>query len=183
MYFIKDKYNSITVAVIVLVLAVSVLFGFRKQGYYIDEYYLYCLANGTQTGMDINPGEWNDTDRYVRILVSDGEENFHFKQAYETIRNGTHPPLYYYLVHFVSSIFSGIFSKWIGLSVNIAILIPMLMLVNRIAWKLSNNEVVTLATMLLFGLSTSTISMTMLIRMYLLLAWIWKGITCLFRSF
>ena len=152
-------------------LAVSVFFGFKKQGFYIDEYYIYCHANGTQTGMDINAGEWNDTDRYFGQLVSEGEENFDFRQTYETERNGTHPPLYYYLVHFVSSIFSGVFSKWIGLSINIAILLPIMILVNKIAWKLSaGNELVTLSSMFLFGLSTATISMTMLIRMYLLLA-------------
>ncbi len=167
---VKKNFNILRIILYVFILAVSVFFGFKKQGFYIDEYYIYCHANGTQTGMDINAGKWNDTDRYVRLLVSEGEENFSFRQTYETERNGTHPPLYYYLVHFVSSIFSGVFSKWIGLSVNIAILIPMLILVDRIAWKLSDNEAVTLVTILLFGLSTSTISMTMLIRMYLLLA-------------
>lgn len=167
----KQKHNIVCVIMIVFVIVISVIFGFKKQGFYIDEYYVYCCANGTQAGMDIDPGEWNNTDRYVRQLVSEGEENFHFQQTYETVRNGTHPPLYYYLVHFVSSIFSGVFSKWIGLSINIALLVPIMILVNRIAWKLSgNNEIITFVTMLLYGLSASTISMTMLIRMYLLLS-------------
>lgn len=171
MGIVKKEYNSISMIIIMLVIAVSVFFGSKKQGYYIDEYYVYCVANGTQAGMDINLGEWNNTDRYFRHLVSEGEENFHFQQTYENEINGTHPPLYYYLVHFVSSVFSGVFSKWIGLSVNIILLLPIMILVKRIAWKLSgNNEIITLLTMLFYGLSPATISMTMLIRMYLMLS-------------
>ena len=135
------------------------------------EYYLYTLANGTQLGVAIESGKWNDTTPYMSQLVSEGDENFRFGQMYEATASNVHPFLYYALVHFVSSIFTGIFSKWIGLSINILLLIPILIVVKKLAWKLSGeNEIITLITMLLCGLSPATMSMTMLIRMYLLLS-------------
>ncbi len=168
--FIEKNNRILTITTIVLVVLASIIFGFKKQGFYIDEYYLYTVANGTQFGIAIEQGKWNDTSDYTKQLVSEGDENFSFKQVYHTESNGVHPPLYYYMLHFVSSVFAGRFSKWIGVSLNILILIPMLIVVHKMALKLSGgNQVVSLITVLLFGLSPATISMVMLVRMYLLL--------------
>ncbi len=167
---IKQHYRVLSMAVIGLVIAVLVFFGFKKQAFYIDEYYLYTFANGTQLGLGITPGEWNDTSEYIDQLVSVGDENFHFKQVYLNTETGVHPPLYYFLLHFVSSIFSGVFSKWLGLSINICLMIPILLLVRSLSFKLSDgNEAISLLTMILVGLTPATISVAMLIRMYLLL--------------
>ena len=162
----------LSVLSILLCICVSVLFGFKKQGYYIDEYYLYSLANGTQLGIDIQPGQWNDTARYYGQFVSEGTENYHYRQIYDNLANfGVHPPLYYVILHFVSSVFTGVFSKWIGISINIFLLIPVLILVRGIAWRLSGeNEVIALLTVALYGISPATISMVVLVRMYLLLS-------------
>lgn len=166
-----DKYSRIlTISSIVLILSVSVLFGSKKHGFYIDEYYLYTVSNGTQFGIAIDQGKWNDTTDYTRQLVSEEDENFRFEQVYNTESNGVHPPLYYYMLHFMSSIFTGKFSKWIGILLNILILIPMLILVHKMVLILSGgNQTVSLLTLLLFGLSPATLSMVVLVRMYLLL--------------
>ena len=168
---VKKHYNLLNYIAMGLVILVCLMFCAKKSGYYIDEYYLYTIANGTQLGIAIDPGRWNDTSEYMDQLVSSGNENFHFHQVYENDSNDVHPPLYYYLLHFVSSVFHDSFSKWIGLSINLVILIPVLFLVREIAWILSgNNEVVTILTVLTYGLSPATISMVVLIRMYLLLS-------------
>ena len=169
--FAKKHFGMFSILAMVFVLAVSVLFGFKKKGFYIDEYYLYTFANGEQSGIAINPGEWNDTSGYIDLLTSDGDENFHFKQTYDFVENGVHPLLYYITLHFMSSVFSGVFSKWIGISINILLMIPILFFVKNIAWKLSGeNETVTLLTILLYGLSPATVSMVVLVRMYLMMS-------------
>lgn len=165
------QYLIIRIIVIAAVVGCAVFFGFKKHGFYIDEYYVYTFANGTQVGIAIDTGEWNDTSDYRSQLVSEGSENFNFTQTYHNVESGVHPPLYYFLIHFASSIFTGRFSKWIGLSVNILILIPLLVLVERITWKLTEgDQIVSLLTILLVGLSPVTVSMVVLTRMYLLLA-------------
>lgn len=169
--FIEKHFGILNVICILLVLLFSVLWGVKKQGYYIDEYYVYTFANGTQVGIDINNGEWNDTSRFVDQLVSEGDENFNFQNTYRNVESGVHPPMYYFLVHFMSSVFSGVFNKWIGISVNILLLIPIIILVKKLAWRLSGeNELITLITILLYGLSPVTVSMVILTRMYLLLS-------------
>lgn len=168
---IRKHYQIISALLIFGIMIISVLFGFKKHGFFIDEYYLYTFANGEQSGIAINVGEWNDTSDYIHLLVSEGDENFNFKPAFDFVKNGVHPFFYYMALHFVSSIFSGIFSKWIGISINIVLLVPILLLVRKTAWILSDrNEILTLLTLLLYGLSPATISMTVLVRMYLMLS-------------
>ncbi len=168
--FIEKNHRVLATVTIILIVLVCVIYGFKKHGFYIDEYYLYTVSNGTQFGIAIEPGKWNDTSDYTRQLVSEGDENFSFKQVYDTEQNGVHPPLYYYMLHFMSSVFTGKFSKWIGISLNILIVIPMLIIAYKLGWKLSGgNPVLALLTLLMFGLSPAIISMVVLVRMYLLL--------------
>lgn len=167
----QTRFRLASIIAVIVVVGVNILFANKKQGFYIDEYYVYTVANGTQYGIDITPGEWNDTSDYYHQLVSEGVENFRFRQVYENESANVHPPLYYYLIHFVSSLFPGVFSKWIGLSLNLAILIPTLIIVYKLAWEFSGqNKVVTLITVVFFGINPATISMVVLTRMYLLLS-------------
>lgn len=168
---IEKHYSLIRLIILLGSICLALFFGMKKQGYYIDEYYTYTIANGTQLGIAIRPGEWNDTSPYKDQLVSTGEENFRFGQMYENTANDVHPPLYYILVHFLSSVFSGVFSKWIGIAVNIILLIPALFLAERIAMILSGeNRTASLLTMLFYGISPATMSNVMLIRMYVMLS-------------
>ncbi len=168
--YIKKNFGILSTCMIILVILVSVMFGFRKQGFYIDEYGSFTVANGTQLGIDITPGKWTDTSEFLSELTSQGEESFRFRQTYETAMIDVHPPLYFFLLHLLSSFFPGIFNKWIGISLNLCLLIPILLLVRNIALKLSGeNKIIAIVTMALFGLSPATISMVMMVRMYMLL--------------
>lgn len=167
----EKRYKLISYVIIVLSIGMSIFFGTKKHGYFIDENYTYTLSNGTQLGIEIKNGEWNDTAPFLEQMISTGDENFHFAQACENTANDVHPPVYYILFHFLSSVFSGIYSKWIGLSLNLILLIPILFVVRNLAYELSGgNTKVTLISMAFYGISPTTISNTMLIRMYLLLS-------------
>lgn len=171
MQFIQKYYNCICVALIFLSLLLACFFGTKKQGFFIDENYTYTLSNGTQLGIAVENGKWMDTSEFLSQVVSEGDENFRFGRMYENTANDVHPPLYYVLFHFASSLFSGVYSKWIGLGINLLLLLPVLFTVKDLAYHLSGeNKPVTLITLAFFGLSPATMSNTMLIRMYLLMA-------------
>lgn len=143
------------------------IFGLHKTGYYIDEYYTYTLSNGSQLGIGIQMDSWCDTKDFFAQLVSEGNENFQFQQCYVNNENDVHPPLYYFLIHLTSSLVPGIFSKWIGIGVNIflwciAYYIYML-LAREIFGKNSKLETICL---LAYALSPAILSGAMLIRMY-----------------
>lgn len=166
----ERKYKIISYIIIAICIVVAICWGNRKQGYFIDENYTFTISNGTQLGIAVENGKWNDTAPFLDQVISTENENFHFKTACENTANDVHPPIYYILFHFISSIFSGVYSKWIGLALNIVILIPILLVVRNITYKLSgNNTVISLISMAFYGLNPATISNTMLIRMYLLL--------------
>ncbi len=174
MNIMKKYYNFICGAVIVVSLLVTAFFGTKKQGYFIDENYTYTISNGTQLGISVDNGTWNDTAKFLGQVVSEGEENFSFGQMYQNAANDVHPPLYYVIFHFVSSVFTGVYSKWIGLGINLVLLLLTLMTVQKLAYRLSGENIpVTVMTLLFFGISPATISNAMLIRMYLLmLLWV-----------
>jgi len=164
-------YKIIYVVIIMASLGLAIYFCDRKAGFYIDEYYTYTISNGTQLGIAIENGQWNDTAPFYDQLVSTDGENFHFVQTYLNTASDVHPPIYYFLVHLVSSIFSGVFSKWIGLSVNIMLLIPTLIFVNKLASLLfGKNSAASLFVTAFYGLSPATMSNSAFIRMYMLLS-------------
>ena len=179
---LKNRIWYLLIAVGALLLAA--FFGSRKQGYYIDEYYTYTLSNGTQLGIAIDEGSWQDTGPYLEQLVSSGEENFRFGQVYENNANDVHPPLYYFLIHLVSSFFPGVFSKWIGIGVNLFLWCFCLLIayymslelcgaggrgglgISNAAAKSREREKLSLVAFAAYAFSPAVISGLMLIRMY-----------------
>lgn len=165
--FGKVLYLPLILLVSVLSLCVCLHFGIQKSGYYVDEYYTYTLSNGSQLGIAIENGKMNSTDQFLDQLVCDEDEAFAYGQCYVNNQNDVHPPLYYFLVHTVSSIKKGEFNKWIGISVNLLLLIPCLLLVWLISYEITNhNRWLTLLIFSVYAFSPSTISGVMLIRMY-----------------
>ena len=163
-----SKLTGMYIFAALLGLVLAVFFGFQKKGYYIDEYYTYTLANGRQLGIAIENGNWQDTGSFMDQMVSDESENFHLSQVYEATSNNVHPPLYYYLIHLSSSFYTGRFSKWTGLIVNILLWIPSLFLAYGLATELSpENKVVAFAAFVCYAFSPAILSGLMLIRMYI----------------
>ncbi len=167
----KEKiYTILFFAAAFLGLILAVYFGSCKRGFYIDEYYSYTLANGTQLGIGIENGSRLGTEDIKDQLVSDESEDFRFGQVYENNCNDVHPPLYYYLVHLLSSVYSGGFSKWTGLMVNYLLWIPCLVLAALLSLEISGGRKgLALAAFSAYCISPAIISGLMLIRMYVML--------------
>ncbi len=163
------KYRAIYLILALLGISLAVFFGFQKKGYYIDEYYTYTLANGRQLGIAIENGKWQSTESFMDQMVSDESENFRLSQVYEATSNNVHPPLYYYLIHLSSSFYSGRFSKWTGLIVNILLWIPSLFLAYGIARELCPHDKpqTALLAFAAYVVSPAILSGLMLIRMYI----------------
>lgn len=79
-----------------------------------------------------------------------------------------HPPLYYFLIHFVSSLFPLTFSKWIGLSINTLFFALTLIVFYKLIVNIFQNKFIADIGISLYGLSSIAISNFILIRMYVL---------------
>ena len=129
----------------ILVLAqitVCICFGIAKGGYDIDEMLTYGLANGHNKPFLTSTPEQEDTlflyreqvaerfaeqegtaitgDSLRTYFTAQKDQLFDFGSAYRNQINDSHPPLYYILFNALSSLTPNLFSKWTGLSLNIA---------------------------------------------------------------
>lgn len=167
---------------LLLQLLLLIYYGSRKSGFHEDEFYSYYSTNKT-AGLFVNDREWIDRDSYRNEFVVLPGEQFRYGIVKQMQSWDVHPPLYYYILHTVCSLFPGVFSKWLGIAVNLTAFVPCFFLLAGIVYEIAGKgeKGVRLAflTCLLWGGSAAVISGVMFIRMYqwmtlfvLLCAWL-----------
>ena len=104
---------------VLLVLQLCVLFyyGSRKSGFHEDELYTYYSSNKT-AGLFVSDRQWLLGEELRNELVVLPGEQFRYGVVKQMQSWDVHPPLYYYIFHTVCSLFPGVFSKWLGIGVN-----------------------------------------------------------------
>lgn len=104
----------------------------------------------------------------LEYLTIGKDDVFNYFSVYYNQSRDVHPPLFYFLVHFVSTIFYGTFSKYVIFSINLIFFIGTLLVINKIMKNL-NKEKLGIPTMILYGGSIGCISTVMFQRMYMML--------------
>lgn len=169
------KENRILLFIIMIAVLLSVFYGFRKEGMFLDELYSYGLSNSQYAPFvqDVKGGNFVDTVvtnkelyDYVTVGVN---ERFNYGSVYYNQSMDVHPPLYYALLHTVCSFFPGVFSKWFGLGLNIAIYAATLFALYKVSELIFKNKKISLTAVLLYGISQAGLSTANMIRMYMLL--------------
>lgn len=167
---------------LLLQLLLLIYYGSRKSGFHEDEFYSYYSTNKT-AGLFVNDRKWIDRDSYRNEFVVLPGEQFRYGIVKQMQSWDVHPPLYYYILHTVCSLFPGVFSKWLGIAVNLTAFVPCFFLlagiVYEIAGKGEKGARLAFLTCFLWGGSAAVISGVMFIRMYqwmtlfvLLCAWL-----------
>ena len=184
----KRIYGIIVfVLTVVTVIVAAVVCCYQKQGMHEDEFYSYYSSNRTY-GLIAEGTVHRDTVT-DELIVREGE-GFNFGLVREVQSWDVHPPVYYFVLHFVCSLMPGVFSMWQGLWINLACLLISLILMKLLGDILLNaameesgfersiaNEtrcsVAVCAVILSWGLSAATLTGVVFIRMYMLLTvWI-----------
>ena len=131
----KQKFNNsgegtcksvlINVAITVGLIAIFAIFGSFKSGYHVDEIFTFSLSNhqfgSTNT---INPVVENGViysgeEIWLDYVTLENGEAFDYANVFENQANDVHPPLYYILVHTLTSLFPNLSLMLIGLLINI----------------------------------------------------------------
>ena len=165
------------IAVFSLCIGVSVLFACRKSGYFVDEIYSYGLSNSYYApyisdikGRNIEE-QTLSRDELLEYLTAGEEDAFAAGSVYFNQGCDVHPPLYYWLFNFISSLFfRGSFSKWTGLSLNIFAFAGTLLALYFLSLELFGSKTSACVSMAVYGLSVLGLSAVMMIRMYALLS-------------
>lgn len=111
---------------------------------------------------------WKTKEQAKEYMTVSSDEIFNYWSVYYNQARDVHPPLFYMLVHLVSSICLNNFTKYIIFSINLIFYIASCFVQKKIL-KLFNKEELSWITVLLYGLSMGMISIVMFQRMYMML--------------
>ena len=168
-----------------LIIAINVLlvtFYFnQKQDFHIDEIYTFAHANSRQGAFlavgtnsflkDTNHqifGHTHSKDFFHDYVTVQPGDEFEYTHIIDNLSAGVHPPLYYFLLHTVSSLTPGVMSKWQAYPINILILVLFLLVFYLCAKKIFTDQKLVYLAVVFCGFSLVTLDMAVYIRSYVL---------------
>lgn len=156
----------------------------RKEGFFADELYSYGLSNSDYApflswyynGERAYSGTsaehiYSREDFMSYVAVQEGQR-FDYASVYYNQTQDVHPPVFYFLLHTVCSLFPGSFTKWTGLGLNFALFggtIAALYALGMEIFEGENSWKKSLFVCALYAFSGEAISNATMIRMYMLL--------------
>lgn len=165
---IKKKKTFYLLFLLIWVVQMLTAFYFctQKQGFHEDEYYTY-YSTARTNGFYVEDGQWMERETYRNEFVVLPGQQFQYGLVKQVQSWDVHPPVYYWVFHTVASLVPGVFSKWIGLAVNLVFYGINICLLGYLSWLISGkNEKVTLLVTLFYGLTPAAFSGVVFIRMY-----------------
>lgn len=165
----NKRWIFLMTIIMMLQLVVASYFCIQKQGFHYDEYYSYYSANVTH-GLAPTDREWKEVSEIRSEFRALEGEQFRYDMVKIMQSYDVHPPLYYMILHTVCSLFPGLFSKWLGLGINLLFFIICYWLLAYIAYHVFHkNKYMTAVVCLLFGFQVGVLSGITFIRMYMML--------------
>lgn len=165
--------------ILIIQIIVIVIFANNKNNFFVDEIYSFAFANSYYMPTYLNSDYYNvmlNEEFWHNILTVQEFERFDIKSVIYNIQTDVHPPLYYIILHMISSFFPDILSKWIGIIPNIVFFIINQVLILAISKKIfknidfEKNKIFILLPCIFYGFSLGTINSVLFIRMYMLLS-------------
>lgn len=161
--FIK-KYKF-TIISIVFVFAMSIVFCLAKRTFHSDESLTFALTNVDGGWVTYDTYGWFERDFWSGYAVS---TPFNYSNVYNNQVWDVHPPLYYYLLHTIMSLFPGRLSIWFGLFINISFYFLDTLIIGYIIIKYTKKDMLAALTIVLFGLNNVLVYGLTFIRMYIM---------------
>ncbi|MCM1253432.1 MAG: glycosyltransferase family 39 protein [Clostridium sp.] len=147
----------------------AVYFCCQKKGFFEDEYYSYYSTSRTY-GLFVEDNTWAEHDDYYREFVVLENQGFQYALVKLVQSWDVHPPVYYWILHTVCSLFPGQFSKWFGLIINLAAFGVSMFLLRLLALYVTRrDEKLSFLVCLFYGFTPAAMSSVVFIRMYALL--------------
>ena len=164
-----NKFIILFVLIWAAQMAAAFYFCTAKQGFHEDEYYTY-YSTARTNGLYVEDGRWMDRDTYRNEFVVLPDQRFQYGLVRQVQSWDVHPPVYYWIFHTAASLVPGVFSKWIGLSVNLLLHGINIVLLAYLSYLVSGKDrKLSLFAVLFFGLGCGAMSGVVFIRMYELL--------------
>ncbi len=157
-----------------------------KGSYHVDEIYTYRLSNSVYTDdfkitSTVKTGVVYTGAELIQSFLTANEGNtFNYSNVVKLNSTDVHPPLYYMLVHTVSSFFPGTFSLWYALSINLILAVIIFWQIWWIFNHMTKSKAAAYVFALIWVATTASVSSTAFLRMYALLAMWTNALVILF---
>ena len=147
-------------------MAAAFYFCMQKQGFHEDEYYTY-YSTARTNGFYVEDGRWIEREEYLNEFMVLPEERFQYDLVKLVQSWDVHPPVYYWVFHTVASLVPNVFSKWIGLSINLVMHgVNIILLTYLSSLVVGRGSRLPLVVTLFWGLGPAVLSGVVFIRMY-----------------
>lgn len=170
----KERGNKV---IIIGILFIQILFMIfycdMKKGFFVDEIWSYGLANSYYHAQIWEDGGLDNTEiepnMFKEYLTVNKDEKFEYGSVIYNQTHDSHPPLFYLVLHTVSSFFSGSFSKWFGLIPNLIYYVVTIIFLYKIGRLVSESKYFAFFPVLFYGFSIAAVNTVTYVRMYMLL--------------
>lgn len=163
---IDKRFLTCFLMIWTVLMAAAFYFCTLKQGFHEDELYTY-YSTARTNGFYVEDGKWMDRETIRREFVVLPGERFQYGLVKQVQSWDVHPPMYYWVFHTAASLVPGVFSKWIGLSVNLFFHGIHLALLTYLSWlACGKRQKTALIVTLFYGLTPAAMSGVVFIRMY-----------------
>ncbi len=164
---IRNFKSVIFVLTVVTVMIAAVLCCYHKQAMHEDEFYSFYSSNRTN-GFIAEGTQTRDAVMDELIVKTGKGYDFNLVKVVQTW--DVHPPVYYFILHFICSLDEEKFSMWHGLIINLVSLFGCMLLMKKLGTILMpDKEILTDLVILAWGTSCATLSAAVFIRMYMLM--------------
>ncbi len=166
------------ILIIVIQLACYIfLFANYKTSYHEDEFFSYSLSNsyyypfiyGSKHQVVDNYNVWIKGSDYRYYIETSPDTRFKYDSVWYNQKSDVHPPLYYAVLHTISSFFPDRFSWWWGFGINLVCFAVSQIFLFKIASKLSGSDICGLAACFFWGSTLIGQNTQLFIRMYSML--------------
>ena len=178
------KKNLVIFILLILAINVFMILNYidKKDIYHPDEIWSYAHSNSSQ-GAFLAPNidsffvdynnelhyKWFEQKQLKNYVSVQLDERFRYKHIWENLAKDVHPPLYYVILHTISSFFVDGFSKWYAGVINIVAFIVSFFVLFKIAKGIIKDEVIAFVGVSLWAFSYANMGIAMYLRMYMLL--------------
>lgn len=167
---IKEKGRAIDIAVVAVILIIFtgtfIYWGMIKSVNFCDEIYTYILSNSDNEFLtyQLESERWYSGGEINRILSA--TDGFQFGQVMLNNKGDVHPPMYYFVIHFLSVLCAGSSSKWIALAANWLFAIISLIILYTLIGQITGKRLISICACLIYITSPAVVSTNMFLRMY-----------------
>lgn len=137
---------------------------FLYKGLYIDKD--SDLIEKWNSALNPESISWKKGQDFKNTLVPSEDSKFNYYSVYCNDIFDNHPILYYGIYHTISSLTPDVFTKWTGFIINVAFLLPAIIMLFFMTKKFFDDKIIAYGTFIAYGLSIGFLSTIVFFRMY-----------------